>query len=113
MAWTGNKWTQQRRISRSEKIRTHIATVYGMGELEVEVGTSGYDGGDGSRTYIRIEDKNGGTMIDADTVCSYKGARGGIEMKIYGDSEIDQIKEALRFILEILEEECPSDASEE
>ena len=75
--------------------------------LEVEVGTNGYQGGDtghGGRTYVRIKDK-----ASTDLSCSIvedRLRRGGVEeveITLGGDSELATFKEALRWILSILE----------
>ena len=74
--------------------------------LEVEAGTNGYKGGDtghGSRTCLRLRD-HGGTDIH----CAVNGKEinddvRDIEITLGGDAELSTIKEALRWMLSILE----------
>ena len=74
--------------------------------LEVEAGTNGYQGGDsghGSRTYLRIKDQG-----CTDIRCSvkqnpYDGRMDELEITLGGDTELETMKEALRWMLSILE----------
>lgn len=86
-------------------IPTYTREVCGANILDVEAGTNGYQGGDtghGSRTYFRITNC-GGTDIQ---IRSY-GHRGtdGFEVILGGDSELETIIRALKFITKVLEEE--------
>lgn len=77
--------------------------------LEVEVGTTGYRGGDsghGGRTYIRLKDLsstdmqvrvNGGAKTDL--------TGGQIEIAFGGDSELETFISALQFALNTLEKQ--------
>lgn len=76
--------------------------------IDVEVGTTGYQGGDtghGGRTYFSIDDCastdmrcrlwNNGKMYEFDNV-------GRIDLMFGGDSELDTFYEALKFAIEVL-----------
>lgn len=74
--------------------------------LEVVAGTTGYKGGDsghGGRTYFSIKDL-AGTDIRVKTIGSE--GRGGFEVTLGGDSELETIIQALKFITEALEDEA-------
>ena len=74
--------------------------------LSVEVGTNGFhdgDSGHGSRTYIRLQDQG-----STDLRCTTDGQGDQdhsdvIEIILGGDAELRTVKEALRWILMILE----------
>ena len=75
--------------------------------LEVEAGTTGYQGGDsghGGRTYFRIEDAASTDM----EVRSYVNKYGcpGFEVVLGGDCELETTIRALKFITKVLEEEA-------
>jgi len=75
--------------------------------LNVEAGTTGYKGGDsghGGITYFRISDL-GGTDIEVRPVLSSRidDEIEGFEVKLGGDSELDTIILALKFIVDVLE----------
>lgn len=81
-------------------ITTYKRDVVMANIIEVEAGTNGYCGGDsghGSRTYFRIQDK-GSTDINATAL------DGGIEITLGGDSELESIIEALKFVVIVLED---------
>ena len=76
----------------------------GRTALEVEAGTNGYQGGDsghGSRTYLRIKDL-GSTDIRCNVETDQFGCD-SIEIILGGDAELETIKEALRWMLSVLE----------
>ena len=78
--------------------------------LSVEAGTNGYKGGDsghGSRTYFRIQDE-GGTDIAVKPTHNRWGAVDGFEVSLGGDTELETVIEALKFITHVLEEESES-----
>lgn len=73
--------------------------------LNVEAGTNGLKGGDsghGSRTYIRIEDLGGGD-ISANLIRNQYGDVRGVEISLGGDSELETMADAAKFIAEILQ----------
>lgn len=73
--------------------------------LEVEAGTTGYKGGDsghGGRTYFKIKDL-GGTDITVNKI-SDKYGNGGFEVVLGGDTELQTMIEALKFITQVLED---------
>lgn len=81
------------------EIVTYTREVVSCNILEVEAGTTGYRGGDaghGGRTYFRIED-DGGTYMKIKPGC------GGFEVTLGGDSELDTMIRALKFITTVLE----------
>jgi len=86
------------------KIITWQRDIVDCNILEVEAGTNGYHGGDtghGSRTYIRIENVGSTDMqveVDRKPV---KGNSVGITLG--GDAELKTIKNALRWIVSVLE----------
>ena len=74
--------------------------------LEVEAGTNGYQGGDtghGSRTYLRIKDQGGTDMHCNVTRSPFDSSAYEIEITLGGDTELETMKEALRWMLSILE----------
>ena len=82
-------------------IPTYSRQIVRANVLEVEAGTNGYkcgDAGHGSKTFFSINDMCS-TAIDVNKVGS------GFEVVLYGDSELDTIIEALKFIVRVLEEE--------
>lgn len=79
-------------------VRTWKRMIYGANALEVEAGTSGFHG-EGSRTYIRIEDMSSTNLI----VKELENA--GIEIELSGESELSTIVTALEFILKVLKDQ--------
>ena len=74
--------------------------------LEVEAGTNGYHGGDtgsGSRTYLRIKDQGCTDIHCTVKGNSYDDRANEIEITLGGDTELETMKEALRWMLSILE----------
>lgn len=72
--------------------------------IEVEVGTTGYRGGDtghGGRTYFSIKDK-ASTDMSARITGESCGNAGQVEIMFGGDCELDTFIEALEFALETL-----------
>ncbi len=80
--------------------------------LGVEVGTNGYMGGDtghGSRTFIRIENL-GGTDMNAQVVYDEHTLDAkSVTIKLGGDAELRTMIEALKFIVETLENQTKED----
>ncbi len=84
--------------------------------LAYEAGTNGYCGGDtghGGRTYLRLEEVGSGE------VDMYVRVNGGakvdctkLEIFFGGDDELDAIKKCLKFMLETLEKQSPTDRGE-
>ncbi len=88
---------------------THITTytrdVVSANVLEVEAGTTGYQGGDsghGGRTYFRIEDM-GSTDITVRPLGRFHDE--GFEVVLGGDCELETMIRALKFITKVLEDE--------
>ena len=93
------------RIVNGKPVTTWECDIVNANILEVEAGTNGYCGGDtdhGSRTYFRI--KNCG-----DTDMQVNQSRDGFSVALGGDSELMTIKDALRWILSILEVQSETD----
>lgn len=87
------------------KVTTWIRGIFDCNQLEVEAGTNGYMGGDaghGSRTYLRVKDLGG-----TDSYCKVDGDKfyqpDEIILVLEGDSELATAKEALRWMLRVLE----------
>ncbi|MHB1154879.1 MAG: hypothetical protein ACYCWE_17575 [Eubacteriales bacterium] len=96
--------TEGKRIVDGYEVTTYTREVTNCNVLEVEAGTNGYkDGGPGrgSRTYFRIFDLVG-TNIEVNAL----GRNGveGLEVSLGGDSELDTIIAALKFITKVLED---------
>ena len=75
--------------------------------LSVEAGTTGLKGGDsghGSRTYFAIKDE-GGTDIEIERLTDSIGRDRGFEVRLGGDTELETMIEALKFIVKVLEEQ--------
>ena len=73
--------------------------IVGANILKVQAGTNGYKGGDtghGSRTFFSIYDV-------ASTDMRVIKHDNGFEVRLGGDSELETIIEALKFIVETLE----------
>ena len=88
------------------ELTTYSRNVVSANILEVEAGTTGYQGGDsghGGRTYFRIEDAASTDM----EVRSYVNKYGcpGFEINLGGDCELETTIRALKFITKVLEEE--------
>ena len=77
----------------------------------VEAGTNGYQGGDsghGSRTYLRLKDL-GSTDIRCNVAADQFGCD-SIEIILGGDAELETMKEALRWMLSVLETQSEMEA---
>lgn len=73
--------------------------------LEVEAGTTGFMGGDsshGCRTYFTIRDL-ASTDMNIKVLADNDNDRGGFEVELGGDTELDTIVDALKFITTVLE----------
>ena len=84
----------------------HREVIDGNTNLEVEAGTNGYHGGDtghGSRTYLRIKDQGCTDIHCTVKRNSYDDRANEIEISLGGDTELETMKEALRWMLSILE----------
>lgn len=81
--------------------------VIGANILEVVAGTNGYQGGDsghGSRTYISIKD-GACTDIMVKSIPESNSSNGGVEIVLGGDSELETMIKALKFIVKVLEDQ--------
>jgi hypothetical protein len=88
------------RIVNGEQVDTVQTKLHYHSALEVEAGTNGEHGGAskyGSRTYIRLKDLSG---FDIESKTSSDGKE--VEITIGGDCELQQIQDALTFILATL-----------
>lgn len=81
-------------------IRTFEREVFTGIHLDVEAGTTGFVGGDSSRTYLRIGDRSGTAMIRADLTDD-----GGFEVWLDGDLELTAFIKALNFAVNALEDQ--------
>lgn len=96
----------RRMLHDGTEITTYSRGITSASCLEVEAGTTGYMGGDaghGGRTYFRIEDA-GGTDISVHPIGRY--ADEGFEVTLGGDSELETMIRALKFITKVLEDEA-------
>ncbi len=102
----GNSYPATKRIRTidSSRVTTWSREITNCNILEAEAGTNGYQGGDtghGSRTYLRIRD-----LASTDIRCNVEGDKYGcksIEIILGGDAELETMKEALRWMLSVLE----------
>ena len=89
------------------ELTTYTRDVVSANILEVEAGTTGYQGGysgHGGRTYFRIEDAASTDMEVRSYVNKY--GRPGFEVVLGGDCELETTIRALKFITKVLEEEA-------
>ena len=73
--------------------------------LEVEVGTTGYQGGDtghGGRTFLRIKD-DGGTDMRVTTINDDTEHTDEFILELGGDTELATLIEALKWTVSVLE----------
>ena len=94
----GNSYPAEKRVRciGGRKVVTWGREITSCNMLEVEAGTNGYQGGDtghGSRTYLRLKDLGGTDMECHVEEDKYVG----------GDTELETMKEALRWMLTVLE----------
>jgi hypothetical protein len=104
----GNSYPAQKRVRRVDgrNVTTWTREITSANILEAEAGTNGYQGGDsghGSRTFLRVRN-----LACTDLRCRVKagGFPGGadeVEIVLGGDTELETIKEALRWMLSVLE----------
>ncbi len=97
----GNSYPAKKRIRAIDrsKVTTWSREIVNCNILEVEAGTNGYQGGDsghGSRTYLRLKDL-GSTDIRCNVILG-------------GDAELETMKEALRWMLSVLETQSEMEA---
>ena len=100
----------RRRLKDGTEITTYSRDVVSCNILEVEAGTTGYMGGDtghGGRTYFSIKDA-ACTDMDVRVLRDRFGNSEGFEVMLGGDCELSTIKDALRWILSILEVQSES-----
>lgn len=89
------------------ELTTYTRDVVSANILEVEAGTTGYQGGDSGhsgRTYFRIEDAASTDMEVRSYVNKYGSP--GFEVILGGDCELETTIRALKFITKVLEEEA-------
>ena len=109
----GNSYPAKKRIRAIDrsKVTTWSREIVNCNILEVEAGTNGYQGGDsghGSRTYLRLKDL-GGTDIECH-VAEDKYGSTSVEIVLGGDTELETMKEALRWMLSVLETQSEMEA---
>lgn len=96
----------QRILPDGTKITTYTRDIYNCNILSVEAGTTGYMGGDsghGGRTYFRIKDEGSTNMRGR--VSEDKFGSEIVEVFLGGDTELETIITALRFIAKVLEDQ--------
>lgn len=88
-------------------VETWKREIWNANALEIEVGTTGYKGGDsghGGRTYFSIKDL-ASTDIDVSIIKDNYSNIEGFTVKLGGDSELSTFIEALEFAIKVLKEE--------
>ena len=96
----------RRTLDDGTEITTYTREVVSCNILEVEAGTTGYQGGDtghGGRTYFRIQDEGSTDMNIQTRSDRYGGSE--VEVILGGDCELETMIRALKFITKVLEEE--------
>ncbi len=96
----------RRTLHDGTKITTYTREVVSCNILEVEAGTTGYQGGDtghGGRTYFRIQDA-ASTDMEIKPIINKWGCD-GFEVTLGGDCELETMIRALKFITRVLEDE--------
>lgn len=96
--------TEAARTVNGVTVKTFIKDIADFNILTVEVGTTGYKGGDsshGGRTFFSVQD-SGGTDIEVRRTENGHDACGGFEVELGGDAELSTITQALEFILTVL-----------
>lgn len=99
---------KRKKLPDSTEISTYTREVVSCNILEVEAGTTGYQGGDtghGGRTYFRIQDA-ACTDMDIRVMRDRFGDATGFEVFLGGDCELETTIRALRFITKVLEDEA-------
>ena len=85
------------------QVVTYSRNCVGANMLKAEAGTTGYRGGDsghGGRTYFSLTDLSG-----TDIRASRSRKADGVQVLLGGDSELDTVIEALKFIVQVLEDQ--------
>lgn len=98
----------RRTLNDGTEITTYTREVFSFNTLKVEAGTTGYKGGDsghGGRSYFRIEDESS-TDMKVRRILQRYGGGDGLEVTIGGDSELETMIRALKFIVRVLEEQA-------
>lgn len=98
---------KRKKLPDGTEIGTYTREVVSANILEVEAGTTGYQGGDsghGGRTYFRIEDAVS-TDMEVRVARDRFGDTTGFEVFLGGDCELETMIRALKFITKVLEEE--------
>ena len=96
----------RRTLDDGTEITTYTREVVSCNILEVEAGTTGYQGGDtghGGRTYFRIQDA-ASTDMEIKPIINKWGCD-GFEVTLSGDCELETMIRALKFITKVLEDE--------
>ena len=97
---------KQRVLPDGTELTTFERDIYSCNILSVEAGTTGYKGGDsghGGRTYFRIKDE-GSTDMKVRVTEDRFGTE-SLEVFLGGDTELDTIIAALKFIVIALEDQ--------
>jgi len=96
---------QNKRTVRGVTLTTWQRDITNANCLEVEVGTTGYQGGDtghGGRTYLRIKD-DGGTDMHVMTTNDDAEHTDEFAIEFGGDAELETLIEALKWAVNVLE----------
>lgn len=96
---------KKERLLKDGRLETWERDIVSCNILQVEAGTNGFhggDGGNGCRTYIRIENL-ASTSIRVRTLGENGGD--GFEIVLSGDTELSTMLEALEFIQKVLKDQ--------
>jgi hypothetical protein len=94
------------KVSNDKGFETRTAEITSANILEVEVGTTGYMGGDsghGGKTYFRLKDL---ASTDLNVGCNIdKYGSQEVVIELGGDTELQTFIEALKYTVKVLEEQ--------
>lgn len=99
--------SERQRVIDGQKLTTYVKEITSANVTEIEVGTTGFCGGDsghGCRTYLRIKDLASTDMrVNVDGESAFCKECNQIEIVMGGDCELETLVDALRFAIETLE----------
>ncbi|WP_086347993.1 hypothetical protein [Candidatus Enterococcus clewellii] len=99
--------SSSRKNVNGKQVSTKVLEITNANILQVEVGTTGYRGGDtghGGRTYFAIRDL-AATDLEADVKKDVYGTVSAVEIELGGDTELETFIEGLEFAVKVLKEQ--------